>query len=226
MKTAIIIWTIMVFAIGNHMGMNSDSLNKAKKFFEKIKLNCDQKGHEGHEYQVIGHEYRTLGSVAIDAGKEFGVKEVVLFAIIKQESRWNPIIVSPAGAIGLMQIMPATGKSFCGLSIKDLSNPTKNVRCGTAYFAYLYNKFENLKSKSNDKFLESTIKLALCAYNSGPSRVKALGRCPRIKETEIYVRNILRNLGTPKPNIEFPKPSTTEFIKVNFKKGETNNGRD
>ncbi len=102
----------------------------------------------------------------------------LLFAIVQQESGWNPKAISHAGAIGLMQIMPSTGHWFCGLTKKQLFDPQNNLECGTSYFAKQLKDF-------------GSVKLALCAYNAGPTRVRKLGRCPRFKETMLYTRNIL-----------------------------------
>jgi soluble lytic murein transglycosylase-like protein len=102
----------------------------------------------------------------------------LLFAIVQQESAWHPKAISSKGAIGLMQIMPATGKWFCGLSEEQLLNPRRNLECGVSYFAKQLKDF-------------GSIELALCAYNAGPTRVRRLGRCPRIPETMSYVHKIL-----------------------------------
>ena len=78
--------------------------------------------------------------------------------VISAESGGNPNAVSPAGAIGLMQIMPATGAMY-GASPADLHNPVENVRIGTEYLSYLINKY------GGDRFK------GLVAYHSGPGRV-------------------------------------------------------
>jgi hypothetical protein len=103
----------------------------------------------------------------------------LLFAIVQQESAWNPKAVSHRGAIGLMQIMPQTALDFCDLTEKQLYNPRLNLDCGTAYFARQLKNF-------------GSVKLALCAYNAGPTRVRKLGRCPKFKETTQYTRIILK----------------------------------
>jgi soluble lytic murein transglycosylase-like protein len=121
-----------------------------------------------------------LESIAWETARRHDIEVSLLAAIVRQESAWDPEAVSPKGAIGLMQIMPATGKQFCGLSQKQLFNPRNNLECGTAYFAQQLKDF-------------GSVRLALCAYNAGPYRVRKLGDCPNFKETNQYVHNILKN---------------------------------
>jgi soluble lytic murein transglycosylase-like protein len=125
--------------------------------------------------QFAPTDYR---GIAWETARRYHIDATLLFAIINQESAWNPEALSPVGAIGLMQIMPGTGLDFCDLTEAELFDPTKNLDCGVRYFARQLKRF-------------GTVKLALCAYNAGPSRVAKLGRCPRFKETTHYTRNIL-----------------------------------
>ncbi len=123
-----------------------------------------------------------IHGLALEAAQRHGIEPILLFAIIRQESFWNKDIVSTAGAVGLMQIMPATGKSFCGLSRNELFEPRKNLDCGTAYFMKQLKKFGD-------------VKLALCAYNAGPSAVKKSGGCPNYGETRRYEKRILASIS-------------------------------
>jgi len=140
---------------------------------------------------------KQLRNLAKQAAERHGADVLLIFAIIKQESNWNSKITSSAGAIGLMQIMPATGKGFCGLSKKELFNPSKNIDCGVRYFIKQFMDF-------------GSVKLALCAYNAGPGRVRKLGRCPTFKETIIYVDRIMTawngDSSPEKPKLARKKP--------------------
>lgn len=150
--------------------------------------------------------------LARQAAKRHNVDISLVFAIINQESRWHPNIVSPKGAIGLMQIMPRTGKDFCGLTKKQLYDPYNNLDCGVRYFKKQLKRF-------------GSVKLALCAYNAGPNRVAKLGRCPTFKETTHYVHNILTAWGkqyydvpsraTPVTPTVFRKPKREQSKYVN-----------
>lgn len=121
-----------------------------------------------------------LKSLAEQTAQHYQIDVNLLFSIVAQESNWKPDAISPKGAIGLMQIMPATGWAQCGLTENQLFEPQLNLNCGVSYFVKLLRRFKS-------------IKLALCAYNSGETRVARLGRCPNIQETVEYSRNILIN---------------------------------
>ncbi len=131
--------------------------------------------------------------------KEYNVDPVLVFAIIKAESNFNPNVVSSSNAIGLMQLMEATAEEIArNLEIdfvkgKSLYNPELNIQLGTKYFS-------NLMKEYNNNYL-----LALTAYNAGIGNVgrwieqgiiKADGsdieNIP-FKETNNYVRKILRD---------------------------------
>ena len=173
---------ILILVVGFQFGknFNSDS-SEPDNVLDSEKTECVINFDN-----VMWPEYRNLSSIVIDEANRQRINPTVIFAVIKHESVWDPNAVSPAGAIGLMQIMPATGKSFCGLSEKELYNPKKNVRCGISYLVMLGKKFRG------------DLKLALCGYNAGPHRVMTLGGCPNFKETNKYTRNILKVLGKPK----------------------------
>jgi len=129
------------------------------------------------EFHCASDDYQCM---AYEIARRYEIDSALLFAIVQQESAWDPKIVSHRGAIGLMQIMPQTGLDFCDLTEKQLYNPRLNLDCGTAYFARQLKNF-------------GSVKLALCAYNAGPTRVRKLGRCPKFKETSQYTRIILKN---------------------------------
>lgn len=104
----------------------------------------------------------------------------LLEALVWQESRWNPVAVSPAGAKGLAQLMPGTAR---GLGVNP-DDPIANLHGGARYLSSQITTFNG------------DIVLALAAYNSGPNRVRRIGRVPRIPETRRYVASILRRLLT------------------------------
>lgn len=126
-----------------------------------------------------------LQVLARQAATDYGIDHRLFYALIKQESAWIPYAISPAGARGLTQIMPSTGKSECGLEREVLLDPYFNLYCGAYYFSKLLRQFQN-------------VRLALAAYNSGPTRVARLGRVPRIRETQRYVRRIMASWNRSK----------------------------
>ncbi len=85
----------------------------------------------------------------------------LIAAIIHQESRFRPTIVSPVGAYGLMQLMPSVAKTY-KINFKKLSSPNLNIETGTKYFRWIYNHFDKPEYTAEDK-----IKFSLAAYNAG-----------------------------------------------------------
>lgn len=108
--------------------------------------------------------------------RKHNVDPDLLKAVIKAESNWNHRAVSPKGARGLMQLMPATAAQ---LGVKNVFDPVENIDGGARYLRYLLEKFNG------------NLTLALAAYNAGPARVEKNMRVPAIPETRSYVKNIV-----------------------------------
>ena len=106
-----------------------------------------------------------------EAAARHGLDPKLLHALVAVESAYRPGAVSPAGAGGLAQLMPATASEF---GVRDRFDPADNLNGGAAYLAEQLLRFRD-------------VRLALAAYNSGPQRVARLGRVPDIAETRTYV---------------------------------------
>jgi len=104
-----------------------------------------------------------------------GVNPHLVRAVIQQESAFNPNARSHKGAMGLMQLMPATAAE---LGVTDPYSPRENIRGGVAYLKGLLTKFAQ------------NVELALAAYNAGPTAVTKYGAVPPYKETQNYVTRI------------------------------------
>ncbi|HUP58091.1 MAG TPA: lytic transglycosylase domain-containing protein, partial [Bdellovibrionota bacterium] len=89
-----------------------------------------------------------------------GSSPLLLLSLIRQESAFDPRARSSAGALGLMQIMPRTGRRMAGVRARELLEPGKNVRIGSRFFAKLVDRFGG------------DVELALASYNAGPVAVE------------------------------------------------------
>lgn len=109
------------------------------------------------------------------AAAAHGLDEKLLHALVLTESAYQPSAISSAGAGGLTQLMPGTAAE---LGVTDRFDPVQNLRGGADYLARQILRFGDLR-------------LALGAYNAGPSRVARLGRVPNIPETQAYVVTVI-----------------------------------
>lgn len=112
-----------------------------------------------------------------EASNRFGLSFSLLKAMIKVESNFNSKAVSRKGALGLMQVMPENLKAF---QISDPFNPKQNIIGGARYFRSLIDRFDG------------KLPLALAAYNAGPTKVDRYRDIPPIKETEDYVKKVMK----------------------------------
>lgn len=138
---------------------------------------------------VTTYEHLTLTSEELEASvttydhwikaacRKHSLDPALVKAVIHAESRFDPLAVSPKGAIGLMQIDPNTAKE---LGIKDPFNPKYNIDGGVRYLRDLLDAFEGDK------------KLALAAYNAGPTQVYRHNGVPPFKDTKNYLKRVLR----------------------------------
>jgi soluble lytic murein transglycosylase-like protein len=123
-------------------------------------------GGAGDRYDALVQEY----------ADRHGLRRDLVRAVIQVESAFNPFARSPKGAMGLMQLMPATARE---LGVRNAFDPAENIRGGTAYLRQLLDRYSG-----NEE-------LALAAYNAGFNAVDRYGqRVPPYTETQNYVRKV------------------------------------
>lgn len=130
--------------------------------------------------RLVGPE--GVGRLAERHAGRHGVDSRLIMAIIKVESGFDVRAVSPAGAGGLMQLMPGTQRH---LGVKDVFDPDANVEGGVRYFRSMLDRYGG------------DVALALAAYNAGPANVDKYGGIPPFEETRNYVRKVLALYANP-----------------------------
>ncbi len=181
--------------------MDDDALNQASLFAAGKRLNdrsinTANRTRERHDYAL---RYPTpWRDQFATAARDNGIEEAMLFGIARQESRFTPEIVSSAGAIGLMQLMPATAKWVAKQSGRADYRPSRindvdvNTQFGAFYFRYWLDR------------LDGSWALAAAAYNAGPGRAQAWRPAAELdgaawvetipfNETRDYVKKVLAN---------------------------------
>jgi soluble lytic murein transglycosylase-like protein len=120
---------------------------------------------------------RRYASIVDKASRAYGVDAALVHAVILAESSYDPDARSPAGAAGLMQLMPETARRY---GVKDLLDPAQNVRGGVKCLSELLRQFDG------------NVELALAAYNAGANAVIRAGlRIPPHPETLAYVPKVI-----------------------------------
>ena len=132
----------------------------------------------------------------VRAAERHGLDPLLILAVIREESRFDPRAVSSANAIGLMQLLPSTAGGVLGRPVGPaaLMEPALNIRAGTAYLAGLLRRFQG------------TVPLAVGGYNAGPGGVRRHADLARsdldrfveelpYAETRAYVQRVMQSYG-------------------------------
>ena len=122
------------------------------------------------------------GDLIFAAARKYKINPALVAAVIRAESAFQPRALSPKGARGLMQLMPATAKRY-GVRTAELFQPARNIEAGVRYLAFLAERFHGDLPK------------ILAGYNAGEGSVDRYGGVPPYRETQGYVRRILGYLG-------------------------------
>jgi soluble lytic murein transglycosylase-like protein len=122
-------------------------------------------------------DQRSPREMVESAAKKNGLPPNFVHSVVAAESGYRPDAVSPKGAIGLMQLMPATAQAYGA----DPRDPAQNVEAGAAYLRELLIKYDG------------DPRLALAAYNAGPGAVDRYNGVPPYAETQTYIERVMRN---------------------------------
>lgn len=117
--------------------------------------------------------------------RDNGLSPDLVRAVIQVESAYDQFAVSPKGAMGLMQLMPATATEF---GVQNPFHPDQNIGAGVKYLKQLLTRYDN------------KIELALAAYNAGPGNVEKYGDVPPFAETQNYVKKVTSAAPSAPPN--------------------------
>ncbi|MDO8251476.1 MAG: lytic transglycosylase domain-containing protein, partial [Rhodoferax sp.] len=164
-------------------------------------------------YKVVKHHLR-------EASRVQQIDYELLQALIATESGFDALAVSPKGAIGLMQVMPATAARY-GVTgdkktsiEKKLADPGTNIKTGARYLSYLINLFPD------------QLELALAAYNAGEGAVQRAGnKIPNFKETQNYVKTVMQLYTLLKPSaLRTARRQTPTRVRMQIQGGALSRG--
>jgi soluble lytic murein transglycosylase-like protein len=162
-----------------------DAAPSAWDFFAQLFSRTDVSGPPEDALVLITAEvreefFRTLpfGAIIHEKAEKYDIDPALVAAVIETESSFSRTARSPKGALGLMQLMPSTGR---WMGARNLFDPTQNIDAGTRYLSYLEGRFEGDLDRQ------------LAAYNAGEGVVVRFGGVPPYPETERYIERVMES---------------------------------
>jgi soluble lytic murein transglycosylase-like protein len=155
----------------------ADTAAKAPAEIAQTVVEAPQKVADVAE-QVKENFFKTkvpFGSIIYSEARKNDLPPELVAAVVNTESKFQPTARSGAGAVGLMQLVPSTGR---WLGARDLTNPAQNIMAGAKYLKYLTERFNGDQQK------------AIAAYNAGEGNVRRFGGVPPFRETRNYVQRV------------------------------------
>jgi soluble lytic murein transglycosylase-like protein len=135
--------------------------------------------HEAESRGKAAPRITDFDRIVEEAARSYSVDPLLVHSVIRVESNYNPVAVSPKGAAGLMQLIPATARRF---GVANRFDVRENITAGVKYLKYLQEMF------GDDR-------LALAAYNAGEGAVQRYKDIPPYRETEDYVLKVGKHYG-------------------------------
>jgi len=126
--------------------------------------------------ESTGQSEGNFDHIIREKSRKYDIEPSIIRALISAESNWDVYAISDKGAIGLMQLMPATAWE---MNVKNPFDPEQNIEGGTRYLRMLLDRFNG------------NIEVAVAAYNAGPGAVQKSGGIPSFSETRKFVRNVI-----------------------------------
>jgi len=158
---------------GSIMFTNVKPSSTAYQVFKFDCYACDEASIvDWHSTPLFTNNYQ---DEILKASEAHRIEPSLIQAVIHAESFFQPHVVSKAGAVGLMQLMP---KTAAALGVQDSRSVKQNINAGTQYLSQLLTRFNG------------NVKLALAAYNAGASNVKRFGGVPPFPETKAYIERV------------------------------------
>lgn len=168
-----------------------------------------RKMEEGaREAKVQAPPPATFREAIEQVASEHALPVQLLHSVIKVESNYNPWAISPKGAQGLMQLIPATARRF---GVSNVFNPVENLQGGARYLRYLLDLYKG------------DYRLALAAYNAGEGAVARYGGVPPFSETWNYLAQIRRRLEESQYEVRKSQRAELERRTVEVKPVEVRN---
>ena len=168
-------------------GSMTMSLDRVERIVEDEIVPEDERVEEDGAFVIAFRETDEVpdtpyGELIFEAARRHEVNPELVAAMVRAESAFDPAAVSPKGARGLLQLMPATARRF-GVDRDSIHDPERNLDAGVRYVRWLGERFSG------------ELPLVLAGYNAGEGMVDRYEGVPPFRETTNYIKRIYRFLG-------------------------------